>query len=101
MRKAIFQFALSGKKSVLSTHVAELVEYGVASLDSGPDCDSLTNTHFLAKIDEPIIIQAGINFFGLRTTVTDNFVASSGPSMQAIFLNGLHFPVSKRISQVW
>jgi hypothetical protein len=80
MRKAIFQFALSGKKSVLSTHVAELVEYGVASLDSGPDCDSLTNTHFLAKIDEPIIIQAGINFFGLRTTVTDNFVASSGPS---------------------
>lgn len=78
MRTAIFKFALSGNKATLSCHAAELIEYGVASVDS--DSDSQSSTYIIAKIDEPLIVQAGINFFDLRATVTDNFVKSSDSS---------------------
>ena len=78
MRTAILKFVLSDKKSVLTCHVAELIEYGVASVNS--DDNSESSTYSIAKIDEPLIVQAGINFFDLRATVTDNFVKSSDSS---------------------
>jgi hypothetical protein len=80
LRKAIFEFALSGKRSVIRTYVAELIEYGIASVDSTGESPS-SSTHFTAKIDELLIIHASITYFGLSETVTGNFVAaSSNPS---------------------
>lgn len=78
MRQAIFRFALSGKKSVIGTRVAELIQGGVASVDF--ELGELTDKHGKGKIDEPLIVQAGISFFGLQKNVESNFTNSSGPS---------------------
>ena len=56
LESAIYKFALGGQPMVINDQYATLIETGVATL-----CQTLKG----AIIDEPIIIQAGINYFSL------------------------------------
>lgn len=80
MRKATFDFALSGKPSVVTAQAAKLIEYGVASVAA--DSDTLAADHIRGHIDEPLIVQASINFFGLQKSVTEGLASSSSASEQ-------------------
>eukprot|EP00978_Attheya_sp_CCMP212_P036615 scaffold167584_cov27-Attheya_sp.AAC.1 len=81
IHKATFDFTLSGKPSLVTVQAAKLIEYGIASVAANSDID-----HIRGKIDEPLIVQASINFFGLQKSLTQNIVSSS-----STFEQGYHF----------
>ena len=64
LENAFFKYAIEGVAVLLSSRTKVLIHTGVAALDisnSKPDI-----LEFAAKIDEPLMIQAGIRFFGLQ-----------------------------------
>ena len=66
LQRAIFRFVVGGRPTPISEQPRMLIEVGVAAVAGGPD---------EAVIDEPIIVQAGINFFTLEDATTENLVA--------------------------
>ena len=60
LESAIFKFAVGGKPVIIDKDYEDLIEVGVAALSKGGS---------KAVLDEPIMIQAGINYFSLHTTV--------------------------------
>uniref|UniRef100_A0A7S2XMP4 Uncharacterized protein n=1 Tax=Attheya septentrionalis TaxID=420275 RepID=A0A7S2XMP4_9STRA len=80
MRKATFDFTLSGRPSLVTAQAAKLIEYGVASVAT-PDSDLVTDL-VLGNIDEPLIVQASINFFGLQKSLSEILASSTSASEQ-------------------
>jgi hypothetical protein len=78
MRKATFNYALGGKASRITKHAAQLIEEGVTSVAS--DCDISSGDHISAKLDEPLMVQASINFFGFAKTATGRFASTADDS---------------------
>jgi hypothetical protein len=62
LEKAIFDFSVGGKPSYLEKHAKLLIEIGVSAVS----VEQTVRDNFVGVLDEPIIIQAGINFFNLK-----------------------------------
>lgn len=62
VEKAIFDFSVGGKPSYLEKHTKWLIEVGVAAVS----VNRTTRGNFVGVLDEPIVVQAGINFFNLE-----------------------------------
>jgi hypothetical protein len=95
--KAVFDFALGGKPVIFSSDATRLIEIGVAAVTVGGSGDALA---FKGTLDEPLIVQAGINYFNLCMAVKarievqqsssaqgDSFERFMLPSIQARFGN--------------
>jgi hypothetical protein len=96
-RKAILNFTLTGKPYLVTKEAATLIEYGVASVDTSNN--KAGGGHISGKIDEPLIVKAGINFFGIEKLVANKLASADSESEKAIVLSNLCFPPSKRDSQ--
>ncbi|KAG7370824.1 hypothetical protein IV203_019394 [Nitzschia inconspicua] len=62
LKTAIFKFAMGEKPTLLKNEVKSLIELGVAALS----VKESKGDKFVATIDEPIIVEAGIRFFKLQ-----------------------------------
>lgn len=65
LESAIFKFAVGGKAAYVNADVAGLIEVGVAALSHDKD-------HRGAVLDEPIMIQGGINYFSMEKLAKSN-----------------------------
>jgi hypothetical protein len=74
--KATLNFTLTGEPSLVTTKAATLIEYGVASVDT----DNEAGGHISGKIDEPLIVQAGINFFGTEKLLSNKLASTESES---------------------
>lgn len=68
LRQAKYKYAVGGQTTLVSKHVAELVEVGVAGLCTNQN--SPEGTIYQVVIGEPIVVQAGAEFFGLEDMTT-------------------------------
>jgi hypothetical protein len=78
-RRSIFEFSLSGQGQPVKIKAAMMIEAGVASVDTGSD-ETLSNAaddYILAKICEPLIVQAGITYFGLTDFTSEKLAYST------------------------
>jgi len=75
LRKATLDFTLTGNPSFVMEKAATLIEYGVASVDT--DSATVAGGHIRGKIDEPLIVQASINYFGFEKSLIEK-IASTG-----------------------
>jgi hypothetical protein len=70
IRKATSNFALGGNSSVITIQSAKLIKMGVTSVHT--DGVVLTDSsHVRASFNEPLMVQASINFFELDKTVAE------------------------------
>lgn len=80
VHRATFEFTLSGQASLLENAAMELVENGVAAVRRICKINDGKTTHIEAIIDEPLIIQAGVNYFGLERSATERFASAKSPA---------------------
>jgi hypothetical protein len=69
LEKAIFEFSVGGEPSYLERHTKGLIEIGVAAVS----VERTERGNFSGVLDEPILIQAGINFFNLERLLLSHF----------------------------
>jgi len=86
-RKAVFGFSLGGSPQVVQSHAAELIEQGVASVETEPttansveaqpaeSTGSKEKGFIRCRISEPLIIQASLNYFGLDEFTAEQLAA--------------------------
>ena len=65
LQRAVFNFAVGGKAAIFEDHEAELIQVGLAAI-------AVTESGSRAVLDEPIMVEAGINFFTLDGSVIRN-----------------------------
>jgi hypothetical protein len=87
LEKAIFDFSVSGKPSYLEKHTKWLIEIGVAAVS----VEQSARNNFVGVLDEPIVIQAGINFFNLERNLQNHLRDQEG-SVQGEGLEKLMLP---------
>lgn len=63
LERAIFKYAVGKEGTTLSEDAKDLIQLGVACLDV--KSISQKNTHYNAIISEPLVIAAGLKYFGL------------------------------------
>lgn len=80
--RATFEFMMSGQSSLLENASMELVENGVAAVRRITKSNDGKTTYIEAFIDEPLIVQAGVNYFGLNKSATEKFASAKSPSEQ-------------------
>ena len=91
LETAIFKFAVGGRPVYLNKHTRMLIEIGVAAVVSNGKNENE------AVLDEPIMIQAGINFFTLETAAEENLSYSEAGG-QGIAFEKLMLPaIQKRL----
>lgn len=82
---AIFKFAIGGQPSYVEKDYDALIQVGVAAL---------SHTDGKAVIDEPTVIEAGLNFFGLEQSAFNNLMSqeSTGPgeAFEKVLLPAIH-----------
>jgi hypothetical protein len=99
MRKATFAFTLSGEPSLVTLQAAKLIEYGVASVAA--DGDTLAAGHIRGCIDEPLIVQASINVFGLQKLLNEDIASSRSEPDQGYCFEQFVLPsIQARFSKV-
>jgi len=77
LERAIFKFAVGGRAVVLHQETKRLIEVGVAALRKTGAIHAI--------LDEPIIIEAGINFFSLDDATLDNMNAQEDDGQGTAF----------------
>jgi len=94
LESAIYKFALGGQPMVINDHYATLIETGVATL-----CQTLKG----AVIDEPIIIQAGINYFSLARMAIENMTVQErtgqGTGFEKVILPAIQMKLPRILAQ--
>ncbi|CAB9502644.1 expressed unknown protein [Seminavis robusta] len=67
LESAIFKFVVGGKSQIIDRRQEELIVIGVAAVSA--------DGNYKGVLDEPIIIQAGINCFSLTKSVINNLIS--------------------------
>ncbi|KAG7350242.1 hypothetical protein IV203_009602 [Nitzschia inconspicua] len=91
LESAIFKFAIGGKPVIIEEDCAELVEVGVAAL---------SKVGSKALLDEPIIVQAGINYFSLSRAVLDNIMVQEKGGLGEAFEKVLIPAIQRKFQNV-
>jgi hypothetical protein len=89
---AIFKFAVGGQPVFLQGCYKTLIEVGVAAL-STPGEDK-------AVFDEPMMVQAGINYFSIEQTVAENLAAQEDGGQGAAFEKLMLPAIQKRLPAI-
>lgn len=66
LRRAIFKFAVGGQAVICDEDIGALIVVGVAAVRREPQ------SKILAILDEPIVVEAGINFYAVEKAALDN-----------------------------
>jgi hypothetical protein len=94
--RAVFLLAVGGKPSLISVHTKELIEVGVAAVNTTQG--AAPGRDFIGVLDEPIIIQAALNLFNLDTMVQRNLQLQE-PEGQGDAFEKLMLPALQRHAQ--
>jgi len=92
LESAIFKFAVGGKATFIEEGHKALIQVGVGAL-----C-SVNGDR--AKLDKPVIIQAGINHFSLEKMADSNMAAQEDGGLGDAFEKCLLPAIQKRLSQI-
>jgi len=101
LRKAAFDFSLSGIPSFITAQAAELIQQGIAPVAT--DGIELASHIIKCRIDEPLIIQACLNLFGFEITLTERFGdtlsdSEKGSTFEFFLLPGIRRHFSKLLA---
>jgi hypothetical protein len=89
---AIFKFAVGGQPVFLQGCYKTLIEVGVAALSTaGKD---------KAVFDEPMMVQAGINYFSIEQTMAENLAAQEDGGQGAAFEKLMLPAIQKRLPDI-
>ena len=75
IERAIYRFALGEQPELLTKDSKRLIETGVAALKISET--SVESDDVVAYIDEPLIVEAGINYYGLEDLIKRDFAAQN------------------------
>eukprot|EP00978_Attheya_sp_CCMP212_P019009 scaffold52711_cov63-Attheya_sp.AAC.2 len=89
---AIFKFAVGGQPVFLQGCHKTLIEVGVAALSTAGE-DKVV-------FDEPMMVQAGINYFSIEQTMADNLAAQEDGGQGAAFEKLMLPAIQKRLPDI-
>ena len=80
LKDASFKFALSGSAMTVRDTTARLIEYGIASVVTRIGKGDEPSDYVDCRIDEPLIVQSCINFFGIDKLLEVEMALKRGES---------------------
>ena len=78
VKDAAFSYALSGESIVMHDETAEMIQTGVASVVIAVSEEEACEVFVDCKIDEPLMVQACINFLDLQVLLEAEMATSRG-----------------------
>lgn len=79
LRRAIFKFAVGGQAVICDEDIGALIVVGVAAVRREP------HSKIKAILDEPIVVEAGINFYTVEKAALDNMQAQEKSGLGEAF----------------
>ena len=103
IERVIYRFALGEKPELLTEDSRRLIEIGVAALKISET--SLASDDVVAYVDEPLIVEAGINYYGLEELIKRDFAAQNdgglGDGYEKLCIRPLQFQLIRNLQEAF